>query len=416
MINKRISIIAIGDELLIGQVKDTNTSWLIRLLASDACEVNHTRIIRDNQSDIVKALTDISGDSGIIIVTGGLGPTEDDRTKATLAEHLQLKMSFNKQQWEHIKQTYAGREHKISALHKHQSILPEGVSLLDNPEGTAMGISYRNERNAFILLPGVPSEMKAIMLRGGGRDLIHKWTAGPSIIHKTFATIGKSETWIAQKVKEIAEAKPPEMEIAFLPSASQVKVRLTYRDNKSTALEEMEAFAERLRNQLTEVIYAEEDIGIEEVIARLLKEKNKQLVTAESCTGGYLAHLLTSHPGASAYYKGSVIAYSNELKEQLLQVKSTSIQQYGAVSEQVVQEMAMNACRILNADYAIALSGIAGPSGGTEEKPVGTIWIAVADRKGKYRTERLNLTHNRSKNIILSSSLSLKLLRKFLLA
>lgn len=417
MINQSVSIVLIGDELLIGQIQDTNSTWLMQLLTAEGITVAESRKIRDSKQTIVRTLKELSKTSGIILVTGGLGPTKDDCTKQAFAEFLDVPLVHNDQQWQHIQHRFATREYLLSPLHKQQAQLPKGVSLLDNPAGTALGITYKNDSNAFLLLPGVPPEMRAIILQGGGLEWIKGLQNGYDIYRKTFVTIGKSETWVADRLKELDQELPTSLGIAYLPSISQVKVRLTYRRNEGEPLtmETFTAFAERLKKQLGKAIYADQDIPIEQYIGELLLEKNKQLATAESCTGGYLAHLLTKLPGASEYYRGSIIAYHNDVKRDKLNVSKESLKLHGAVSEEVVIQMAQNVCKVLSADYGISISGIAGPGGGTKEKPVGTIWIAVADKEGRYKTQILKLPHNRSMNIKRTSILALNLLRNFLL-
>ncbi len=409
----------IGDELLIGQIQDTNSTWLMQLLTSEGFIVAESRRIRDDKATIIRTLEELSKISGIIIMTGGLGPTKDDCTKEAFAKFAGVKLTHNERQWQHILHRFERREHLLSVLHKSQALMPENTELLNNPVGTALGITYKNENNAFIMLPGVPPEMKAIILDGGGLKWLKGFQSDFDIIRKTFVTIGKSETWLADRIRDFDEHLPPSLGIAYLPSASHVKIRLTYRHSQGMEVmtaERFTYFAERLKTELGESVYAEEDITIEEKVGQILREGKKQLGTAESCTGGYLAHLLTKEAGASDFFKGSVIAYHNKVKENTLKVKPADLEKYGAVSEEVVRQMAVNLCNVLDCDYSIAISGIAGPGGGTAEKPVGTVWIAVADKEGNFRTELLKLGTDRQLNIKRATSLSLNLLRNFLLA
>lgn len=416
MIKQSISIITIGDELLIGQIEDSNSRWLIREFAGEGFLVNEVRCVRDDLTAIKTALKDLSEKSGLIITTGGLGPTNDDMTKQAFAEFTGVKLVHNEQQWNHIVQHFKSGKYFLTDFHKKQASLPANVSLLNNMEGTALGLCYSNEENAFIMLPGVPTEMKSIMCNGG-IQWMKTILPGKELLQQTFSTIGRPETWIAEKLKGMEDALPNGMTISYLPSTSGVKVRLTSRKGEGTPMEEKDftAFAERVYNRIKETIYAREDISIEAYIGKLLRSEGKLLASAESCTGGYLAHRLTRESGASDFYKGSIIAYHNDVKHKNLNISEESLKKHGAVSEEVVTQMALNICKLLSCDYGIAISGIAGPRGGSADKPVGTAWIGIADKEGDFKVECLHFGGTRQKNIELSTSSALNLLRKFLL-
>lgn len=412
------SIITIGDELLIGQTIDTNSAFIAQELNKIGVWVRRRVAVGDLYDDIWNALDEESKQSDIIIITGGLGPTADDITKPLLCKYFGGKLVVNEQVLAHVKHLFENiyrRPGPILERNLKQAEVPDVCTVLHNARGTAPGMLFHKDRRAFISLPGVPHEMKGLMTSEVIPRLLDQFRM-PAIVHKTAFTAGQGESMIAELLKDFEPSLPSHIKLAYLPNYGMVKLRLTSQgDNKQEVEKELTPYFEKLQELVKDFLVTNEDEGLEIVIGKILKQKGNTMGTAESCTGGYIAHLITSVAGSSAYYKGSVISYDNEIKENILGVKEDTLLSVGAVSEETVKQMVKGAISKLNVDFALATSGIMGPGGGTDEKPVGTVWIA-AGNKEKTETLKLNLRFDRQRNIGMTAANALNLLRKFILA
>ncbi len=407
-------IINIGDELLIGQVTNFNASWMAEQLNISGIDVIRINVISDKETEIINALNEAELIADIILLTGGLGPTNDDITKKTLCKYFKTKLVFDEQTFNDISALFIKRGFAMSERNKEQAEVPACCTVIRNNEGTAPGLWFEKNGKIFIATPGVPFEMKA-MMSNSIIPMLEKKMSGDVIVHKTILTQGVGESFLADMIIEWGNNLPKNIRLAYLPSPGIVKLRLTARgENKKTLSTSIKNEVKKLHEIISKYIYGYDSETLEEIIGKLLIEKSKTVVTAESCTGGYIAHTITKVPGSSAYYKGSVIAYSNDIKENILGVKHKTLMQHGAVSEETVREMAENARTKLNADYSIAVSGIAGPDGGTAEKPVGLIWIAFSSAK-KIVTKKFQFGNNRMVNIEIITATALNMLRKELL-
>jgi len=423
------SIITIGDELLIGQTIDTNSAFIAQELNKIGVWVHRRVAVGDSWDDIWQALDTEGSHSQIIIITGGLGPTADDITKPLLCKYFGGRMITNEKVLDHIKYLFEKvyrRPGPILERNLKQAEVPDVCTVLHNGRGSAPGMWFeklppvlikdRGDDNIiFISLPGVPHEMKGLMTDEVIPRLLNTFVL-PAIIHKTAFTAGQGESFIAERLINFEASLPPHIKLAYLPNYGMVKLRLTSKGRDKDALEsELQPYFEQLQLLVNEWLVTDSDEGLEIVVGRILKERRKTMGTAESCTGGYIAHLITSIAGSSAYYKGSVISYANDVKENILHVKHDTLGKHGAVSQETVIEMVKGAIEELNIDYALAVSGIMGPDGGSVEKPVGTVWIAVGNIE-KTETLKLNLRFDRQRNIAMTAMNALNFLRRFILS
>lgn len=412
------SIITIGDELLIGQTIDTNSAFIAQELNKIGVWVRRRVAVGDVYDDIWNALDEESKQSDIIIITGGLGPTADDITKPLLCNYFGGKLVLNEDVLAHVKYLFEKiyrRPGPILERNLKQAEVPDVCTVLHNARGTAPGMLFHKDRRVFISLPGVPHEMKGLVTSEVIPRLLNEFRM-PAIVHKTVFTAGQGESVIAELLKDFEPALPEHIKLAYLPNYGMVKLRLTAKGNSKAEVEtEMQPYFEKLQDLVKEYLVTNEDEGLEIVVGKILKAKNKTMGTAESCTGGYIAHLITSVAGSSAYYKGSVVSYDNTVKENLLGVQHETLMSAGAVSKETVIQMANGAVQTLKVDYAVATSGIMGPGGGSEDKPVGTVWIAVASKE-KTETLKLNLRFDRQRNIAMTAANALNFLRKFILS
>lgn len=411
----KASILTIGTELLIGQVVDTNSAWLGQQLNVLGIEVVERRSIADDRELIMSSVRELSEMSSMIFMTGGLGPTKDDITKKTLADLMGQEMVFDEATYQKIKSYFEWRGIEMNEAHKEQCKMPVDAILLKNDMGTAPGMWMKYNNSVVVSMPGVPSEMKFIF-NNDLKDKLKEEGAANEIFHRTIHTAGIGETMIADIIWDIEANLPKGLSLAYLPGVAQVRVRVSGKPEEGLALkEEVLKIAGRIEERIAEHVYGYDGDTLPIAIMRILKEKGKKLTLAESCTGGYLSHLMVSTPGISEIYDGSITAYSYELKEKLLGVKRTTLETYGAVSEEVVREMVLGAIETTGSDYAIAISGIAGPGGGTPEKPVGTVWVACGNAEN-LKLKKLQLSKNREMNIKYSAAAALNILRRLLLA
>ena len=410
----QVEIITIGDELLIGQVVDTNSAWMGEQLNLIGLRVAQITSISDQREHILKALSEAAGRVEIILITGGLGPTSDDITKPTLCEYFNSPLEFHPEVLEEVERMFASRGMPVTGVNRKQAEVPESATVMPNHNGTAPGMWFEKDGRIYVSMPGVPFEMKGIMTNYVLPELTKRFT-NQAIYHKTVLTQGMGESMVASRIENWENALPENIKLAYLPQPGMVRLRLTGSGtNQDTVKKQVDDEAEKLIPLIGELIYGYDEDKLESVIGRLLKEKKATLSTAESCTGGYVAHLITSIAGSSDYYHGSIIAYHNSIKQSHLGVKETVLQDFGAVSREVVIAMAEGARRKLGTDYAISTSGVAGPDGGTPEKPVGTVWIAVASPSGT-EAKLLHLGPHRMRTIHMAAFNALNMLRKELI-
>lgn len=408
-------IISIGDELLIGQVINTNASWMAEQLNLSGIKVLQITAIGDEHQQIISTLDDAANRADVIIMTGGLGPTKDDITKQTLCQYFNTELVFNQEAYNNIEQLFRKRHFKLTAPNRKQAEVPANCTPFKNDEGSAPGMWFEKKGKIFISLPGVPFEMKSMMLNYVIPD-IQKRFKTPAIFHKTVLTSGLGESWLADKIEPWASQLPENIKLAYLPQPGLVRLRLSAFGPDKQLLEKIVIEEiEKLKIYIDEFIFGYDLDTLEHIVGEQLRVKNQTVATAESCTGGYIAHLFTSVAGSSDYFKGSIIAYSNEIKHTVLNVSDKNLTESGAVSEAVVKEMAMGVRKKLGVDFAIATSGIAGPDGGTDEKPVGTTWIALATPE-KTIAKLFHLGEHRQRNIRRTSLIALNLLRLELLS
>ena len=410
----KTEIITIGDEILIGQIVDTNSAWMGQQLNLHGIELYQVTSVHDDHDHIIKALANAEKEVDLVLITGGLGPTKDDITKNSLCEYFGTELIYHPEVFEHVQTLLSSRNVTINQLNREQALLPASCTVLHNSAGTASGMWFERNGTIFVSMPGVPFEMEAIMTEEVFPRLA-KLGIMQSIVHKTILTYGLPESMLAEKIEEWESALPGFIHLAYLPSALMVRLRLSaYGTDKAMLETEIGKQVKKLLDIVPEYVFGFDDDNLALIIGRMLVKSSKTMAVAESCTGGNIAHFVTFNAGSSAYFKGGVVAYSNEIKTRLLDVPAEMIETYGAVSQKVAEAMAVGAQKALNADFTIATTGIAGPDGGTADKPAGTIWIAVAGPSG-VKSEKYLFRHNRERNIIRSTQTALNLLRKLIL-
>jgi nicotinamide-nucleotide amidase len=407
-------IITIGDEILIGQTVDTNSAWMANKLNLIGIDIIRITSISDKKEEIFKALDNAKQLADIVLITGGLGPTDDDITKKALAEYFNTKLVQNKEVLNHVEQFVIKRKAFMNERNIRQADVPETCKVVQNKIGTAPGMWFEQDNCIFISMPGVPFEMKEMMNNSILPELTKK-KSDIHIIHKVILTQGWPESKLAEFLEDWEAALPEAISLAYLPSPGLIKLRLTAKGKDQSYLEEIiSEQVQKLEKLIPDLICGFDSEKIEEVLGKLLIKYNQTLSVAESCTGGNIAHLITSIPGSSEYFSGGVVTYSNKSKENILSVNKSKIDHYGAVSKEVVEEMAEGVRNLFHTDFAIATSGIAGPSGGTEEKPVGTTWIAVSNGKRVF-SKKFVFGDHRGRNIQSASLTTLNMLQKLIL-
>lgn len=431
----KIEIINIGNELLIGQVVNSNASWMAEQLNLAGFGVERITVVADQHDAIREALEEAGKRAPVVLITGGLGPTKDDITKKALCDFFDSRLVFSEDAYRNIERLFGTRGYRITEPNRQQAYLPENCVPIPNMNGTAPGMWFERQETedggqrtgdggrrtavssyrlaTYVSMPGVPFEMKAMMTDEIIPRLKERFPTS-AIVHRTVLTQGAGESFLSELIEPWEMKLPREISLAYLPQPGIVRLRLS---GTGTSEEEMKRLIDeeikKLEGLIPEYIFGYDDETLEEIVGKLLTDRKLTLSTAESCTGGYIAHLITSVPGSSGYFKGSVVAYSNELKEELLGVLPASLKKYGAVSETVVTEMAIGAQSKLNTDYVIAVSGIAGPGGGTKDKPVGATWIAIATPDEVFARQLLFGEH-RGRNIRRAALEGLNMLRKTL--
>ena len=406
----RAEIISIGDELLIGQVVNTNASWMASELNKTGINVVHIASVADESGAIKNALDQATERADIILLTGGLGPTKDDITKRTLAEYFNAGFIFHEPTLAHIQSIFSARNYALTPVNKKQAEIPDNCIPLFNQNGTAPGMWFEQNGKVFVSMPGVPFEMKPMLSEQVIPRLREKFRL-QHIFHKTIMTHGLGESWLAGKISGWVESLPENIKLAYLPQPGIVRLRLSASGPDREQLEnEVKQYCKSLHAYIPSAIFGYDDISLEEVVGKLLLKDRQTLSTAESCTGGYIAHLITSIAGSSDYFKGAVVSYDNSVKINLLGVSETVLEKQGAVSREVVEAMALGAQQKLKTDFALATSGIAGPTGGTAEKPLGTVWIALASHK-EVQSKLFHFGEHRGRNIRRSALAALNMLR-----
>ncbi len=409
------SIITIGDELLIGQVIDTNSAWMAQELNKWGIRVARRVAVGDVWDEIWTALDEEQKYADIILITGGLGPTADDITKPLLCKYFNGKLVVDEGARQNVIDIFTKLNRPIIDRNLKQAEVPDTCTVLLNKRGTAPGMLFKKAGKVFISLPGVPHEMKGLMTDDVIPTLLQQFKF-PAIIHKTLLTAGVGESFLAELIQEFEEALPPYIKLAYLPNFGMVRLRLTATGYNAAELDTViTGLFEKLKSLIADHLVTDEDEPMQNVLGKLLKANGKTVCTAESCTGGYIAHLLTAIPGSSKFYDGSVVTYSYQAKQDLLQVDKTILETKGAVSEEIVLQMASGALQNIKSDYVIAVSGIMGPDGGTADKPVGTVWIAIGNKEN-LQAQKLYFRFDRMRNIQLTATTALNLLRKFILA
>ena len=405
-------ILTIGDEILIGQVTDTNATHMAEAMSVEGYEVVEHLSVADTEEGIRSGLDRALAAADVVLMTGGLGPTKDDITKKVLADYVGTELVFHEETWERLVKLYARFGREAGRHHRVQCDLPAAATILTNKVGTAPGMWLEHEGKIIVSMPGVPYEMRYLV----EHEVVPRLVAGNVDQTRqrslTILTAGAGESTLAEAIEEVEDALPAHVSLAYLPNLGTVRLRLTIRGTDEAA---MQAELQKHKAEIEAIIgehvygYGKEDLAL--AVQRRMQERQLTLATAESCTGGAIAGMIVAHPGSSGHFRGSVVAYANDIKRTLLDVPEELLVQHGAVSQPVVETMAKNARRALKTDYAVATSGVAGPGGGTEEKPVGTIWIAVAGPDG-VRSRLLSSGKDRERNITYTVHQALDMLRR----
>lgn len=410
----KAEIITIGDEILIGQTIDTNSAWIANKLNLIGVDITKITSISDTRDEIIKALDNAIQVVDLILITGGLGPTDDDITKKTLAEYFNTTLVQNTEVLHHIEQFVIKRKAFMNERNIRQADVPENCTIIHNEIGTAPGMWFEQERKIIISMPGVPFEMKRMMEKSIIPELEKKRDSA-HIIHKVVLTQGWPESKLAEHLEKWEGQLPNAISLAYLPSPGIIKLRLTAKgENREQLIDLIDQETKKLEKIIPQLICGYDAEKLEEIIGNLLKARKETVSTAESCTGGNIAHLITSVPGSSDYFLGGTVAYANSIKQNILHVTKSSIDNYGAVSKHVVEEMAAGVRELFKTDYAVATSGIAGPTGGTKDKPVGLTWIAVCS-SSRVISRKFVFGDHRGRNIQRASVTALNMLRKLIL-
>lgn len=391
-------IITIGDEILIGQIVDTNSAWIAQKLNETGIRVKQITSVSDDKAHILEALHAASRRASLVIITGGLGPTKDDITKVALAEYFEVGFKSDAETLEVVKQIFARSNRPLLDTNIRQADVPDNCTVLLNKNGTAPGMWFDEHDVVYISMPGVPFEMMYLVEEEVLPRVKQRFQLD-SILHYNILTAGIGESFLAEAISEIEESLPAHIKLAYLPKLGQVRLRLSaYGGDEASLNAEIKTYVDKISAAVDQYVVTTEDKPLEKAIMDYMQERKLTLSVAESCTGGYLSHILTQHPGASEVFLGGGITYSNSLKIEILDVSADTLSRYGAVSEEIVKEMAIGALNKFNSHYSVAISGVAGPDGGSEGKPVGTVWIAVACAD-KVITRKFQFGSRRVQNI-----------------
>jgi nicotinamide-nucleotide amidase len=403
-------LLTIGDEILYGQIVDTNSQWMSLELDKIGIKVVRKTSIGDVESQILTAFAEAEKRADVILITGGLGPTSDDITKPCLAKYFNCEVRIHDEALAEVTEFFASRGRTLTETNRQQAILPVCCTKITNTIGTAPGMWFEKNGKVFMSMPGVPHEMK-LMMKESVIPRLLKTFSMPVIAHKVICTVGIGESMLADKISAWEKALPEHIKLAYLPSLGEVKLRLTAMGTDLAAMrQQIDDLTEKLKPLAGDYIFSFDDESLEVIVGKILRAKKLTLSIAESCTGGYVSHLITSVPGSSEYFIGSMIPYAYEIKMRQLGVKPETLEKYGAVSEPTINEMANVVRARFNTDIGVATSGIAGPGGATPDKPVGTVWIAYSD-KHRTVTKKLQLSKDRMINIRMASAAVLNLIR-----
>ncbi|HJW30536.1 MAG TPA: CinA family nicotinamide mononucleotide deamidase-related protein [Saprospiraceae bacterium] len=404
----KAAILTIGDEIMIGQIVDSNSAWIAAFLDEHGWKISRKVSVGDTIDEIIKGIDLCREDAELVILTGGLGPTSDDLTVDALTKYFHTRKVWHEETWQRLLEILKRINRPPTDMYKLQCYLPETAQIIPNDRGSAPGMLFAEKNFTLVSMPGVPSEMKHLLQD----KIIHLLPTSRPVQHRYIRTAGEGETVLAEMIKDIEAALPSEIKLAYLPSYGQVTLRLTtYGDISAN---EMDEWQEKIVSRLGHFVYGTGDINLSKAIGQLLRDRKETIGTGESCTGGYLAHLITSVPGSSDYYLGSIIPYAYEIKTSELGISEELLRTYGAVSKEVVSAMAEGVRKKLDVTWALSTTGIAGPGGATPHKPVGTVWIACAG-PGVLKTRLLHLNRDRIGNIEYTAISALILLRKELL-
>ena len=403
-------LLTIGDEILYGQIVDTNSQWMSVALDQVGIKVVRKTTVGDREEEILSAFGDAESRADIILITGGLGPTSDDLTKGCLAKYFNCELRIDEEALAEVTAFFASRGRQLTETNRQQAALPICCTKITNAIGTAPGMWFEKNGKVFVSMPGVPHEMKRMMTERVIPKLRQEYEM-PTIVHKVIRTVGIGESYLADKIAPFEKSLPNHITLAYLPNLGEVKLRLTGIGSSAEAIRlELEALTKKIEPLAGEYIYGYGDESLQEVIGKILRARKMTLAIAESCTGGYLSHLITSVPGSSDYFQGSMIPYAYEIKMRQLGIKPETLEMFGAVSEPTIREMASVVRARFNTDIGVATSGIAGPGGATSDKPVGMVWIAYSD-KHQTITKKLQLSTDRMINIRMASVAVLNLIR-----
>ncbi len=402
-------IISIGEELLTGQTVNTNAAWIAMQLNHAGIEVMETRVVTDNKDDILRTLRSVEHMAPLVLITGGLGPTRDDVTREVLCRYFDASLVPDQQVLDDITGFFALRGRKITEINRDQALVPDKAEVIRNPYGTAPGFWFKREGMSVIAMPGVPYEMKEMVNKHIVPALMQK-PRDQYLVHKTILTHGIGESYLAEIIAGWEDNLPENISLAYLPSTGIVKLRITAKGRHEQSLHKaIEEQVEKLLQLIPEYIWGYDNDTLEGVAGQMLKDQGKTVSTAESCTGGTIAQKITSIPGSSAWFAGTIVAYHNRVKQEILNVAPQLIGTHGAVSRKVAEAMAENVKKLLNTDYGIGVTGIAGPDGGSKEKPVGTSWIAIATGNG-VSSRKFRFGDNRERNISRTANAALAML------
>ena len=410
----RAEIITIGDEILYGQILDTNTQWISLELDKLGIKTVRKSSVGDQASEITQILHEASSRADIVFITGGLGPTKDDLTKKVLADFFDCGLAMHTEALQDVTEFFAKRGRELSDINRDQALLPTKAQFVPNKQGTAPCMWFEEKGLIWVSMPGVPFEMKAIMETEVLPRVIKHFKT-PVIFHKVIKTVGIGESYLSDLIQDWELSLPAHIKLAYLPSLGIVKLRLTaFGDDLNSLSADVETELARVMPLISSYVFGYEKEELAEVVGELLRKSKASLGVVESCTGGHLAHQFTQISGSSDYFTGGIVSYANQVKMEQLRVSASILLEFGAVSEPCIRAMAEGAHKVLGTTYSLATSGIAGPTGGTEEKPVGTVWIALAHPEGVI-TRKLQLAGTRMQNIHMTSLASINLLRRFLL-
>lgn len=402
-------IITIGDEILIGQIVDTNSAWMAAELNKIGVKVKQITSISDEAQHIVKALEEAQSRAEIILITGGLGPTKDDITKLTLAKYFNMPLRLDEETLAHVKEFFDKLNRPMIEVNIKQAEVPDGCTVIKNKNGTAPCMWFEHHSKIIVSMPGVPFEMKYLM----GDEIIPRIKERfkmPFIFHQSILTAGLGESFLAEQIADIENALPDYIKLAYLPKLGQVRLRLSATGiDENQVLTDVAYYTKQIVERIEKYVVLTEDLPFEKAVLNLMNKHHLTLSLAESCTGGYVSHLFTQHPGSSSVFQGGAVTYSNDLKQFVLGVSGATLASFGAVSEQTATEMAQGAVKNFRTDYAVAITGIAGPDGGTPEKPVGMVWIAVAS-KTEVKAKMFKFASQRFQNIERSAMAALMML------